>query len=125
MNQLEVLIMGQAYLLTCPPESQALLENAAARVDRVMCRIRDTGKGRVRDRIAVLAALNLAFELAQQASPHGPRLALDTSYPIEADETDKAVRAVLTTLLQRLDEILLSTSPPLPPPLSASPTERA
>jgi cell division protein ZapA (FtsZ GTPase activity inhibitor) len=32
-----------------------------------MCRIRDAGKVRARDRIAVLAALNLAFDLADRS----------------------------------------------------------
>ncbi len=33
-----------------------------------MCRIRDAGKVKARDRIAVLASLNLAFELSQKES---------------------------------------------------------
>jgi cell division protein ZapA len=34
-----------------------------------MCRIRDAGKVKARDRIAVLAALNLAFDVNERALP--------------------------------------------------------
>jgi cell division protein ZapA len=66
MKQLEVQIMGQSYLLGCPDEGDAKLLAAVERVDTAMCKIRDGGKVRARDRIAVLAALNLAFDLADQ-----------------------------------------------------------
>ncbi len=64
MKQLEVQIMGQSYLLGCPEGGDSRLLEAVERVDTAMCKIRDGGKVRARDRIAVLAALNLAFDLA-------------------------------------------------------------
>lgn len=64
-KQMEVQIMGQSYLLSCPLGGEALLLEAVERVDSAMCRIRDAGKVKARDRIAVLASLNLAFELSQ------------------------------------------------------------
>ena len=66
MKQLEVQIMGQTYLLGCPEGGDARLLEAVERVDTAMCRIRDAGKVRARDRIAVLAALNLAFDVADR-----------------------------------------------------------
>ena len=66
MNQIEVQIMGQSYLLGCPPDGEAQLREAVARVDAAMCGIRDAGKVKARDRIAVLASLNLAFDLVQR-----------------------------------------------------------
>ncbi len=65
MKQLEVQIMGQSYLLTCPENGELRLREAVDRVDSAMCIIRDIGKIKARDRIAVLAALNLTFELLQ------------------------------------------------------------
>jgi cell division protein ZapA len=62
MKQLEVQIMGQSYLLGCPEGGESSLLDAVNRVDLAMCKIRDAGKVKARDRIAVLAALNLAFE---------------------------------------------------------------
>lgn len=63
MSQLEYMIMGQSYMLTCPEGTEEKMSNAVAHVDQTMCRIRDAGKLKQRDRIAVLAALNLCFEL--------------------------------------------------------------
>ena len=67
-KQIEVQIMGQSYLLACPPGGETALLDAVGKVDTAMCRIRDAGKVKARDRIAVLASLNLAFELSQKES---------------------------------------------------------
>ena len=64
MNQLEVQIMGQSYILGCPDGAEERFDAAVRRVNDAMCKIRDAGKIKARDRIAVLAALNLAFELS-------------------------------------------------------------
>ena len=73
MNQVEVQIMGQSYLLGCPPGAEDRFQAAVRRVDAAMCSIRDAGKIKARDRIAVLAALNLAFELSDfSAAPSEP-----------------------------------------------------
>jgi cell division protein ZapA len=66
MKQIEVQIMGQSYLLGCPDGGEPQLRDAVERVDAAMCKIRDAGKVKARDRIAVLASLNLAFDLAAQ-----------------------------------------------------------
>ena len=63
MKQIEVQIMGQGYVLGCPEGGETRLGEAVAKVDEAMCKIRDAGKIKARDRIAVLAALNLAFDL--------------------------------------------------------------
>jgi cell division protein ZapA len=66
MKQVEVTILGQSYILGCPDGGESPLLEAVADVDREMSAIRDGGKVKARERIAVLAALNLAFELAQR-----------------------------------------------------------
>ena len=66
MKQIEVQIMGQSYLLACPEGGEQRLLEAVEKVDTAMCRIRDAGKVKARDRIAVLAALNLAFDLSDR-----------------------------------------------------------
>ena len=66
MKQLEVQIMGQSYLLGCPEGGEQRLLEAVEKVDTAMCKIRDAGKVKARDRIAVLAALNLAFDVADR-----------------------------------------------------------
>jgi cell division protein ZapA len=97
MKQLEVQIMGQSYLLGCPEGGDQQLLQAVERVDSAMCKIRDGGKIKARDRIAVLAALNLAFDLTDQTTPTPVTQASTTTA-----EHDPA----LASLLQRLDMAL-------------------
>jgi cell division protein ZapA len=66
MKQVEVTILGQSYLLACPEDGQEALLQAVATVDREMSAIRDAGKVKARERMAVLAALNLAYRLAER-----------------------------------------------------------
>jgi cell division protein ZapA len=66
MKQVEVTILGQGYILGCPDGGETLLASAVAAVDREMSAIRDGGKVKARERIAVLAALNLAYQLADR-----------------------------------------------------------
>jgi cell division protein ZapA len=68
MKQLEVQIMGQSYLLACPEGGEQRLLEAVEKVDTAMCKIRDAGKVKARDRIAVLAALNLAFDVSDRSA---------------------------------------------------------
>jgi cell division protein ZapA len=67
-KQLEVKIMGQSYVLAAPEEGEQQLREAVQRVDSAMCKIRDAGKIKARDRIAVLTALNLAFDQSAAVS---------------------------------------------------------
>jgi cell division protein ZapA len=66
MKPVEVTIMGQGYILGCPEGGEALLATAVSSVDHEMSAIRDGGKVKARERIAVLAALNLAYQLAER-----------------------------------------------------------
>jgi len=96
VKQMEVTIMGQSYLLGCPPGGEAALTAAVAQVDREMSAIRDAGKVKARERIAVLAALNLAYQLAE--SPREGSRDAAPSTPVSSPEVD--------TLIKRLDEAL-------------------
>jgi cell division protein ZapA len=107
MKQLEVQIMGQSYLLGCPEGGDARLLEAVERVDTAMCKIRDAGKVKARDRIAVLAALNLAFDVSDRAAPvfrSGMLPPLPLSGHGDANPGDGDPR--LTALLGRLDKAL-------------------
>ena len=73
MKQMEVTILGQSYILGCPEGGEMSLLEAVGAVDREMSAIRDAGKVKARERIAVLAALNLAYALAER--PLAPRSA--------------------------------------------------
>lgn len=106
-KQIEVQIMGQSYLLACPPGGESALLDAVERVDTAMCRIRDAGKVKARDRIAVLASLNLAFELSQIESDR-LRGAAAGSAPTATvtSASDPAAQARMQDLIQRLDDAL-------------------
>ena len=112
MKQLEVQIMGQSYLLGCQEGGEARLLDAAQQVDLAMCKIRDAGKIRARDRIAVLAALNLAFDLSEQATPADtsatptPKPTLGAPPPTPMSTTPEPASAQLHALLTRLDAAL-------------------
>jgi len=60
---LDVSIMGRAYRVACPPEQEPALRDAVAYLDRKMREIRDQGKVIGVERIAVMAALNIANDL--------------------------------------------------------------
>ena len=108
MKQLEVQIMGQSYLLGCPENGDARMLDAVNRVDIAMCKIRDAGKIKARDRIAVLAALNLAFELPERVSA-ADRPAQAPTSPAEDERpltSGSAAEPQLALLLQKLDAAL-------------------
>jgi cell division protein ZapA len=94
MKQMEVTIMGQSYILGCPEGGEVSLLEAVSSVDREMSAIRDGGRVKARERIAVLAALNLAYALAERplAKPAAPG---GGSSDVDID-----------ALIQRLDQAL-------------------
>lgn len=118
MKQVEVTILGQSYLLACPEGGETLLHAAVASVDREMSGIRDAGKVKARERIAVLAALNLAYRLAEAPrgvpAPAVPPAAMPTqsadSGPhvdhAEASAARRAAAAQVEMLIARLDTAL-------------------
>ena len=107
MKQLEVQIMGQSYLLGCPENGETRLLDAVSKVDAAMCKIRDAGKVKARDRIAVLAALNLAFEVPDRSLTDTPvPAAAPSGAPAGPSAPDEASQLQLAALLRRLDTAL-------------------
>ena len=108
MKQVEVQIMGQSYLLGCPEGGEQQLREAVDRVDAAMCKIRDAGKVKARDRIAVLASLNLAFDLAQREASLAAAVAPPAPAPASAaaPATSGVDEARASQLIQRLDQAL-------------------
>ena len=108
MKQLEVQIMGQSYLLGCPENGDARLLEAVEKVDSAMCKIRDVGKIKARDRIAVLAALNLAFEVPERAPTVTTAPSATDTGAEQATTEASGIRShpQLSALLLRLDAVL-------------------
>lgn len=72
MIQLDVMIMGQPYKLACREGEEVALQHAVNYLNDKMCAIRDAGKIKGNDRIAVMAALGIAAEFLSIKSPVGP-----------------------------------------------------
>jgi cell division protein ZapA len=64
--QLDIKIMGRDYKVACKESERAELLDAVAFLDTRMHEIKDGGKITGADRIAVMAALNLANELLRE-----------------------------------------------------------
>jgi cell division protein ZapA len=103
MKQIEVQIMGQSYLLASSDEGESTLRQAVAKVDTAMCQIRDAGKIKARDRIAVLAALNIAAQglSADNTNTVNPA-------PAIAPHASHAAAPDYSTLMAKLDNALAS-----------------
>ena len=83
-------ILGKEYKIACAAEEQEALIRTARELDRQMRKIRDTGKVLGTERIAVLAALNLAHD----------------SSPIEENATSSEFCQRLSDLRQKIENIL-------------------
>lgn len=105
MKQIEATILGQSYVLGCPEGGESSLLAAVAAVDTEMSAIRDAGRVKARERIAVLAALNLAYKLAEQpaTAPAGPVPAARTPAAAAAAKADGVD---LDALVARIDRLL-------------------
>lgn len=120
MKQLDVQILHQSYLLTCPEGHEERLLEAVARVNDTMARIRDAGKVRSRERVAVLAALNMAFDIVTaERQPPAPEAEMQTDADVETDADADAAWAQamiqqqadaqrIAALLERLDQALVA-----------------
>jgi cell division protein ZapA len=61
-KQLDVTIMGREFRVGCPPDEEAALMQAVDLLDRKMRELRDGGNVMGIDKIAIMAALNIAHE---------------------------------------------------------------
>ncbi|MCB1687841.1 MAG: cell division protein ZapA [Halioglobus sp.] len=67
-NTVTVKILDKDYQVACPEEQEAELVVSAKYLDKQMRGIRDSGKVIGLERIAVMAALNISYELLQASS---------------------------------------------------------
>ena len=96
MIHLDVSIMGQPYRLACKEGEERTLLEAVHYLDSKMCALRDSGKVKGNDRIAVMAALTVAAEFLSVRAPTGPF----------ADQTLLEVKQKLQAMHQVLDQAL-------------------
>ncbi len=72
MTTIDVTILGQPYRLACKEGEELALKQAVAFLDERMSAIRDAGKVKGTDRIAVMAALGIAADYLSTRSSDGP-----------------------------------------------------
>lgn len=95
-----VRILEKEYLVACPVEERAQLLDSAAFLNVKMKEIRDGGRVLGMDRIAVMAALNLASEVLRQRE-HGQGTAGEVSHKV------KQIRERVETALERGQQLEL------------------
>ena len=68
---LDIQLLGKEYRIACPPEERDALVAAVSYVDEKMHEISDRTKSNVAERIAVMAALNIAHEFLSSRAKGG------------------------------------------------------
>lgn len=90
----QVSIMGKRYSVHCPAEEVAALNQAATHLSQHMQRIQNSGTVSTPERVAVMAALNLAHELLTERD-----VSLDYKSGVEAK---------MRMLSESMDEVLIT-----------------
>jgi cell division protein ZapA len=75
-SPIKVHLLGKEYPIVCPPNEEHDLLLAARYLDNKMRQIRDSGRVFGAERIAVMAALNIAHELIQAQQQNRTLLAM-------------------------------------------------
>jgi cell division protein ZapA len=96
--QLDVTLLGREYRVACSEDERPALLEAVAFLDARMRQIRETGKVSGTERIAVMAALNIANELLRARKEPSARAA----GPIDGPEATGRIRRISTAI----DEVL-------------------
>jgi cell division protein ZapA len=102
--QLDIQILGRDYKVACKEDERAELLEAVGFLDLRMREIRDAGKITGADRIAVMAALNLANELLRQRkTPAAPATASRaTASGSEAADARRRIMAMQVAIEQTM-----------------------
>lgn len=109
---LDVSLLGRDFKVACKESERAELSDAVALLDRRMREIRETGKVAGAERVAVMAALNLAHDLLrerkqQRTSAPAPQSSA-AAVPGAVDDT--ALRRRIGAMQSALDQALAGQS---------------
>ncbi len=111
-EELNVVILNREFTLMVAPNDRAPLEKAVAMVDQKMRTIRDNGKIGGVDKIAIMAALQIADELVKAGSAANKRVAAaaataaaskDAAAPGNADALDAETMRKVHKLNDKLE----------------------
>ena len=103
---LDVSLLGRDYKVACKPGEEGELRDAVAFLDRRMRDIRDGSKTSSTERIAVMAALNLAHEF-QRARTHPAAGADAGAAPAVVDAA--AARRRIASMRSAIDQVLAAS----------------
>jgi cell division protein ZapA len=96
---LDVAILGREFKVACKEGERAELAEAVALVDRRMRDIRDAGKVSGTDRIALMAALNIAHDLLK-ARKSGAAVRGDGA--VDGESVRRRIQAMQTAIDQTM-----------------------
>ena len=96
--QLDVTILGREYRFACKESERAELMQAVALLDKRMREIRDHGKVAAIDRIAVMAAVNLAHDLLRARSAD----TASSTMPIDDARAQRRIQSMQSAIDQLL-----------------------
>lgn len=107
---LDVSLLGRDYKVSCKESERTELLDAVAFLDHRMHEIRESGKIANAERIAVMAALNLAHDLqrarsevrAMGSAPGGPSGSRAGSRPIDGGDMRRRILAMQSAIEQVL-----------------------
>jgi cell division protein ZapA len=98
--QLDIHLLGRDYKVACKEHERADLLDAVAFLDQRMREIRETGKTAGVDRIAVMAALNIANELLRERKT-------PSTVPVSSADIDgAAARRRIQSMHAAIDQVL-------------------
>lgn len=105
-HYLDVILLGKEYRVACPPEERDALMAAVAHVDAKMHEIAEKTKSNIAERIAVMAALNIAHEFLTQRTMGNPGAAASTLDFTDAKRRIGDMEAQLDAVLAAQDKLL-------------------
>ena len=94
METVSVSILSKDYQVSCPPEEKQALLQSAAYLDKKMREIRDGGKVIGLERIAVMTALNMSYELMQATQNSASSEGANEKLSVLTNKIDDALNTV-------------------------------
>lgn len=106
-NYLDITLLGKEYRVACPPEEREALLAAVAYVDEKMHDIAEKTKSNISERIAVMAALNIAHEHLSNRRQPGETAAIPSTVSGPESGLDfGAVKRRISDMEAQLDAVL-------------------
>jgi cell division protein ZapA len=96
-RSVNIVILGREYQISCPPEEEEALRKSARYLDKQMDQVKNRGSSLGYEKIAVLAALNIAHELLKLSLAAN---SYEDDHLREIKQLEKKIDAVLVTSRQ-------------------------